>query len=124
MSSRILDHPNVAYVLTGNYEHLRFVLKLDYMRRHEHRMRDHRAGEQQVDDDLWTDIEMHSDRLCDALIEKALPSHARLALPYLSFDDVLKLAAGDKTVKASLDGATADHLSTVAGGLPMITARL
>lgn len=120
---RLLEHPNVAYVLTGNYDHLRFVLKLDYMRRHGYRMHTHRRDEQQIDDELWNGINAHSDRLRDALIEKALPSHARLTLPHLSLEDVLKFDVAGKTIKDELDSTTLNAIPDAARLLPIVTAR-
>jgi hypothetical protein len=120
---RLLHHPNVVYVLTGNYEHLRFVLELDYIGRHEHLTHNRRQSEPRFNDELWTKTKMYSSQLSDALIEKALPSHARLTLPHLNFDDVLKFAAGDGTIKDTLDLPTLGALSAAARTLEIVTAR-
>ena len=121
---RLLHHPNVVYVLTGNYEHLRFVLKLDYIHRHGRGSYGYRHGEKQIDKALWDDIKAHSARLRDAFLEKAVPRHAMLTLPHLSFDDVLKFAAGDQTVKDTLHAPTWEKvLPAATRSLPIVTAR-
>lgn len=94
---RLLHHPNVVYVLTGNMEHLKFVLELDYIRQHGvsaldvERLADQRLSKQQT---LSGRIKLHSCTLRDALLEKALPSHATLALQPLSLEAVLGMHVG------------------------------
>jgi hypothetical protein len=83
-SMRLLHHPNVVYVLTGERQHLKFVIELDYIRRH--------GGKDLVSKtDLEPNIRRHSVLLRDSILEKALPSHAVLELPLLALDDVMKM---------------------------------
>ncbi|WP_231511073.1 hypothetical protein [Chondromyces apiculatus] len=88
---RLFHHPQVAYVLTGNYDHLRFALKLDYMVRHQSGGRTHGHGDQHVDEEIRKEIRIHSDQLCDAFIEKALPPHSMLTLESWSLQEVMPL---------------------------------
>ena len=113
---RLLHHPNVVYVLTGNMEHLRFVLELDYIGQHGVRPLDlERSAEQDLSkaqsvskaQSLSGRIKSYSCTLRDALLEKALPSHATLTLPLLSLEEVLSMhvdTGGDaETVEALFD---------------------
>ena len=102
---RLLHHPNVVYVLTGNMEHLRFVLELDYIGQHGGRLGDveplgFRRHAIVRDSER---IRTFSRKLRDALLEKALPPHSRLELPLLSLGAVLKMHVGgeEKTLKVA-----------------------
>jgi hypothetical protein len=120
---RLLHHPNVVYVLTGHYEHLKFALELDYIDRHGHRAHTRRHGEQWVEDELWEKTKGWSEKLRDAFLEKALPKHARLSLPILSTQAVLDLTiVGGSLVRDKLGKEWTDILKD-AGDLPIATAR-
>ncbi len=95
---RLLHHPNVVYVLTGNYRHLAFALELDYRHRHTRDLRTPAFGK---DDDgqLWSDIRTHSRMLSNAFLEKSLPQHARLYLAPFDFQHVLDLKLSDPTTE-------------------------
>lgn len=93
---RLFHHPNVAYILTGNMDHLRFVLELDYIRRHELRAHPHHHRDDGPKDVLSLEIQKHSRTLRDAFLEKALPKSAQIALPYLKLDEVLSFPVDSK----------------------------
>lgn len=125
---RLLHHPNVAYLITGNYDHLRFALELDYLDRHMHRTRARHHGDRLPHDDVWKDIGRnamrHSKNLCDAFLEKALPSHARLTLPILSATEILKLTVGNASaVSEKLDVSWRKVFETAGDQLSIATAR-
>lgn len=120
---RLLHHPNVAYVLTGHMEHLRFVLELDYIRRHES---NHRHVEHSAVRDLSDRIRSYSCLLRDALLEKALPSHATLSLPLLSLDSVLSMPTGSDGIILTVKGALGkpwDDFAIPMKDLGIVTAR-
>ena len=124
-ATRLLHHPNVAYVLTGDREHLRFVLELEYLRRHG---TSHRLVDRSVDREYSKTIVSYSRTLRDALLEKALPQHATLKLPALSLEAVLRMHVGgddDKaalTVSGMLDNAW-QNIATEMKDLGVVTAR-
>jgi len=96
---RLLHHPNVVYVLTGNMEHLSFLLELDYIRQHGANIGDvepssfrRYAGNRSLSEG----IKAFSSSLRDALLEKALPPHSRIELPLLSLETVLNMYVGSK----------------------------
>lgn len=111
---RLLRHPNVAYVLTGNFEHLRLALKLNYIGRHLDLLRDRWT----TSDWARSDIDLASGRLSDAFLEKALPSHARMALKHLCLADVLKfetragLSSNPKAVNTRVEGKLSGEILT------------
>ncbi|WP_434046485.1 MULTISPECIES: hypothetical protein [Sorangium] len=114
---RLLHHPNVAYVLTGNYEHLRFALLLDYLRRHEQQAGTHNKNIP------WDEINIHSNRLRDALLEKALPRHARLELEHLCLKDVLRIRPDGTREISKIVNETLKSLPEAARALKVVTAR-
>jgi len=128
---RLLHHPNVVYVLTGNYDHMKLVLDLDYIGRHEQLTSTHRYRERRLGDELWEKIKESSLLLSDALLEKALPSHARLTLETLSAKTVLAMTVSDELVTKESERQTvgkvlAPNWSAViekVGDLPIATAR-
>lgn len=134
-------HPNVAYILTGNRDHLRFVLLLDYLRRHGKPAGPSSSASYGNEDDLREDTRRHSERLCDAFLEKSLPSHAVLRFTHLSFDDILNIAvqgplerkprAGQgsdgerptRSVRAMLSMTDLDRIPAEVRTFPLTTAR-
>jgi len=86
---RLLEHPNLLYILTGHLAHLKFAVELDYRGRHE-RIAGPLEKKQQVED-----IGRWSDRLAHALVHKTLPEHATVHLPFLKLSDVCEFDLGE-----------------------------
>jgi hypothetical protein len=104
---RLLRHPRVLYVLTGDYVHLRFCVELDYAARHVNLGRSRNSqGESLIDAHQSLKIQRHSDKLSSALLEKAIPDHSRCTLPYLALPDVLLFSRNGKRVEDILDRVT------------------
>ena len=95
---RLLHHPSVIYVLTGDMDHMRFALELDYLGRHASVLRGrHHDATGLMGDDLVQGARTHSKRLRDALLDKAIPEHAWLSLPVLDGQSLISMAVGDDT---------------------------
>jgi hypothetical protein len=124
-ATRLLHHPNVVYVFTGDRDHLRFVLELEYIRRHG---TNHRVVDRAVSRELSKKIVSHSRKLDDALLKKALPWHATLTLPAFSLEAVLRMHVGGDddeaapTVSGMLD-KTWTNIATEMKELCVVTAR-
>jgi hypothetical protein len=128
---RLLHHPNVAYVLTGDYDHLGFAVILDYMGRHI-KLLGERAAERK---DIWARIQRDSERLGAALVEKVLPRHARIPLPLFDGPDLLTMDCPRGAALTPLAGKVAQRTVGTAlaapwrslfeefTGLPIATAR-
>lgn len=123
---RLLHHPNVAYVLTGDLGHLELALELDYLGRHADLARSWigvRGVRQDENDALWPQVRESSVKLRNALIQKALPEHARLLLPTLTAGTVLKLVVGDNVEVAEYLTKEWGGVLQSADGLSLVTAR-
>jgi hypothetical protein len=83
---RLLWHPNVLYILTGNTEHMSFILQLDYAGQH---WRVNEALQHQNEATSRKDIERHSAMLRDALVEKVVARHATIRLRNLTSAEIL-----------------------------------
>lgn len=108
---RLLRHPRVLYVLTGDYVHLRFCVQLDYWARHIKLANSKNYnGDYSIDEEALLEGRAHSDKLANALLEKALPEHSRCALPHLGLSDVLLFNRNGTRVRDTLDQATWNEL--------------
>lgn len=83
---RLLWHPNVLYILTGNLEHMDFILELDYAAQHR-RVGDMRWPE--ADSRTGQAIEDYARLLTDALTEKVVARHATIHIRKLRPDEIL-----------------------------------
>lgn len=84
---RLLWHPNVLYILTGNMDHMEFLIELDYAAQHKH------LGAvccTQLGATTNDKIGGHASHLKEALIEKAIPSHATIFLRHLRAQEILE----------------------------------
>ena len=85
---RLLHHPNVLYLLTGNYAHTHFVTLLDFEANHM-RLMPYALNGRAVDLKARSNIRQHSRRLRDSLLEKVLAAHARIDLRELTCGEAL-----------------------------------
>jgi len=132
---RLLRHPRVVYVVTGDRSHLHEVLEADYRRRHRevsggrfdpYLGRGYDPDEWRTQPSLDEKMEWSSRGLANALVEKALPERATFRVRKLTVAEILALDMGTYVPACGRDldqapvtvSRLVDHLthSAVAGG--------
>ena len=109
-ATRLLSHPNVVYLMTGDREHMRDLIHADYLRVHGELLGDGRRviaicdEKDHVDLPLRRRLAFRSEQLSDALIKKALPETAVWHLHRLRLQDVLENEEVASIVGANSDG--------------------
>lgn len=101
---RLLSHPSVVYLLTAHYEHLKFVIQLDYLRQHCALASTSMASER-----LKSECNSHSETLAAALMAKALPRLARFSLDELSFAEVCTFQVPESETIGAMVNKLADE---------------
>jgi hypothetical protein len=81
---RLLHHPNVLYILNGDYNHTRHVIELDYRARHVRVL-----SPCPIEPTARAKIDRDSRKLRDGLLDKSVPRQSRIHLEELTAASVL-----------------------------------
>lgn len=85
---RLLHHPAVAYLLTGDRKHLGHVVHMDFLRQHLHVCHGDAIGGGLRDDVLYEQIRSDAERLANAFVEKAIPKANAFRLMHCRLRDL------------------------------------